>query len=98
MSLAGAPEISGGEHACCVFSSDDAQADLIAKYARDAVARGDRIFYLADRGDEADVVDLITNAGLDGRALLDSGALEVVHSSQMGAGDGFSQKRQVASW
>jgi anti-anti-sigma factor len=98
MALAGAPEISGGEHACCVFASDDAQADLVAKFARDAVKRHDRIFYLADRSDETKVADYLADALLDGTAMLDSGALQVMHSSQMDLEDGFDRNRQLAAW
>lgn len=98
MQLAGAPEISGGEHACCVFASDDAQAELVVKFTRDAVARHDRVFYVADRADETKVADYMTDAGLDGPAMLDSGALKVMHSSQMRLEDGFDRNRQIAAW
>jgi anti-anti-sigma factor len=98
MGLARPPEISGGDHACCVFASDDDEADIVGKFARDAARRGDRIFYLADRADEDRVAAFVTNAGLDGRAMLDTGALHVLHSSQMGLEDGFDRDRQMGVW
>jgi anti-anti-sigma factor len=98
MALAGPPEVSPGDHACCVFESDDDQANLLARFARDAVARRDRIFYLADRSDESRVADLLTDAGLDAPAMLDSGALQVLHSADMGLEDGFDRDRQMGVW
>jgi anti-anti-sigma factor len=98
MALAGTPTVSPGDHACCVFESDDDQAKLLARFARDAVARRDRIFYLADRADENKVVDLLSDAGLDAKRMLDSGALHVVHSADMGLEDGFDRDRQLGAW
>lgn len=98
MALAGTPEVSPGDHACVVFESDDDQAKLIAGFARDAVARRDRIFYLADRADEERVVDFLSDAGLDAKAMLDSGALQVLHSADMGLEDGFDRDRQLDVW
>jgi anti-anti-sigma factor len=98
MALAGTPAVSPGDHACCVFESDDDQAKLIAAFARDAVARHDRIFYLADRADEDKVADFLSDAGLDARRMLDSGALHVVHSADMGLEDGFDRDRQLGVW
>jgi anti-anti-sigma regulatory factor len=98
MGLATPPEVAGGDHACCVFASDDDQADVVAKFARDAVRRGDRIFYLADQADESKVADLLADTGLEGRAMLDTGALQVMHSSQMGLEDGFDRDRQLGVW
>jgi anti-anti-sigma factor len=98
MAASGTPQVSPGEHACCVFRSDDDQAQLVGRFARDAVARRDRIFYLADRSDEASVAAFLDDAGIDGQALLGSGALQVMHSSQLDLEDGFDRKRQLAAW
>ena len=98
MALAGTPAVSPGDHACCVFESDDDQAKLIARFARDAVARRDRIFYLADRADEAKVLDFLSDAGLDAKRMLDSGALHVLYSADMELEDGFDRDRQLAVW
>jgi anti-anti-sigma factor len=98
MGLAGTPEVSAGDHACCVFASDDDQAALVGRYVRDAVARRDRIFYLADRSDERTVADFVSHAGYDATALLDSGALQVMHSSQMHIDDGFDRDHQLIVW
>jgi anti-anti-sigma regulatory factor len=98
MALAAPPEVAPGEHACCVFESDDDQANLLARFARDAVGRRDRIFYLADRSDESKVADILTDAGLDGQTMLDTGALQVLRSSEMGLEDGFDRDRQLIVW
>lgn len=98
MGLSGTPEVSAGDHACCVFASDDDQASLVGRYVLDAINRRDRIFYLADRSDEQTVADFISHAGHDGRALLDSGALQVMHSSQMHLDDGFDRDHQLLVW
>jgi anti-anti-sigma factor len=98
MRLVGAPPVSPGDHACCVFATDDDHALVLGKFARDAAARGDRIFYLADRSDEASVVAILEEVGLDGRRMLDSGALQVIHSSQMELEDGFDIRREVKGW
>lgn len=98
MALAGPPEVSPGDHACCVFESDDDQANLLARFARDAVARRDRILYLADRSDESKIVDLLADAGLEAKAMLDSGALQVFHSHDMDLEDGFDRDRQLGVW
>jgi ABC-type transporter Mla MlaB component len=98
MPLAAPPQVAPGEHACCVFESDDDQANLLSRFARDAVARRDRIFYLADRSDESKVADILTDAGLDGKTMLDTGALQVLRSSEMGLEDGFDRDRQLAVW
>lgn len=94
MELAVAP----GDHACGVFASDDDQAALVGRFARDAFARGDRLFYLADRSEEASVVAFLENAGFEGRKRLGSGELQVLHSSQMALEDGFERDRQMAVW
>ena len=98
MGLATAPAASRGDHACCVYGSDAVQADFVARFARDAVARGDRLFYLGDRSDEAHVVAMLDAGGVDGKALLDSGGLAYLHSSQMGLEDGFDRERQLDGW
>ena len=98
MSPPGTPEVSPGDHACCTFAGDDDQAALVGRFARDASERRDRIFYLVDRGDEASVADYMTDAGLDGRAMLDSGALQVLHSSQLDLAEGFDRTRMLGVW
>jgi anti-anti-sigma factor len=94
----GTPEVSPGDHACCTFATDDDQAEMVGRFVRDAAQRRDRVFYLADRSDESQVADYVSNAGLDGRAMLDSGALQVLHSSQMDLADGFDRNRQLVVW
>ena len=98
MALAGAPEIRRGDHACCVFGTDDEQAQLVSRFARDAFARGDRLFYLADMADEDTVVGFVDDAGLDGRALLYAGALQILPSQALNLEDGFDRDRQMAIW
>ena len=98
MALALAPEVRPGEHACCVFTSDDDQAHLVGRFAADAFARGDRVFYLADAADEDDVVAYLDAAGLDGRRRLDNGDVQIMHSSQMGLEDGFDSERMFGVW
>jgi anti-anti-sigma factor len=93
-----APEVRRGDHACCVFASDEDRSRLVGRFAHDAFARGDRLFYLADCHDEAGVVELLDEAGLDGGARLDRGELQVMHSSEMGLEGGFDPERQVAAW
>src|SRR4051794_21999968 len=95
---AGAPEIRPGDHACCIFGSDDEHAQLVGGFARNALVRGDRVFYMADRSDESAVVSYLDEAGLDGRALVYAGAVQVAHSGQMGLEDGFDGERQLAVW
>ncbi|MEA2497183.1 MAG: two-component system, chemotaxis family, sensor kinase Cph1, partial [Thermoleophilaceae bacterium] len=92
------PTVRRGDHACCIFASDDDQARLVGQFARDAFERGDRLFYLADRSDEDAVVALLDEAALDGRARLDMGALQILHSSEMGLESGFDPERQFAVW
>lgn len=98
MDLAVAPEIRRGDHACVVFESETDQAALVGRFACDAFARGDRLFYLADRADESTVVEMLDEAGLDGRRRLGAGALQVLHSSEMGLEDGFDPERQFTAW
>jgi anti-anti-sigma factor len=98
MDLAAAPELRRGDHACVVFESDAAQAALVGRFASDALARGDRLFYLADRADESDVVSYLNEAGLRGRECLDRGQLQILHSSEMGLEGGFDAERQVVVW
>src|SRR5947209_5647385 len=93
-----APALRRGDHACCVFHSDDEQTRLVASFARDAIARGDRLFYLADRSSDDQVLTLLEAAGLDGRAELESGTVEVMHSSEMDLGEGFDVARAVTGW
>ena len=94
MGLAVAP----GDHACATFATDTDQAALVGGFARDAFARGDRVFYLADRSDEVQVTAFLDHAGVDGRARLGAGDLHILHSSQMGLEDGFERDRQMAVW
>jgi anti-anti-sigma factor len=98
MDLSSAPEVGRGDHACCVFTSDEHQAQLVGRFANDAFARGDRLFYLADRVDEAGVVDLLGQAGIDAGARLDRGDVQIVYSSQMGLERGFNRDRQLDVW
>jgi anti-anti-sigma regulatory factor len=98
MGPSGAPAVSPGDHACCTFATDDEQAELVSRFARDAVERNDRVFYLADRADEAQVAGYVTDGGLDGRAMLDGGALQVLHSSQIDLAGGFDRNRMLTVW
>jgi len=90
--------VAPGDHACGVFAGDDDQAQLVGAFARDAFARRDRLFYIADASDEATIVDFLDDVGLDGRARLAAGDLQILHSSQMGLEDGFDRDRQMAVW
>src|SRR5512144_3174009 len=87
-----------GDHACATFATDTDQAALVGGFARNAFARGDRVFYLADRSDESDVTAFLDHAGRDGRARLDAGDLHILHSTKMGLEDGFDRDRQMAVW
>ena len=98
MELAQGPVVRPGDHACCVFDTDDLQAKVVEHFARKAFARGERFFYLADRADAHAVVDVLEDANLDGRDRLDAGALVVLHSSQMRLDDGFDRDRQMRVW
>jgi ABC-type transporter Mla MlaB component len=98
MGLGPAPEVARGDHACCVFASDDDQAKLIGHFAADALRRGDRLLYLANRADESDVIEMLDAVALDGRERLDSGDLAILHSSQMGLEGGFDRERMMATW
>src|SRR5215212_883515 len=98
MGLGPAPEVARGDHACSVFSSDDDQARVVGHFAADAFKREDRVLYLADRADEADVLELLDAVALDGRERLDAGDLTILHSSQMGLDAGFDRERQMATW
>ena len=98
MGLGPAPEVARGDHACCVFASDDDQARVIGHFAADALRRGDRVLYLANRADEKDVLEMLDAVALDGRERLDSGDLAILHSSQMGLEGGFDRERMLDTW
>jgi ABC-type transporter Mla MlaB component len=87
MALAVAP----GDHACAIFDTDVDHARTVGEVARAAFARGDRLFYLADRSDEDTVHDLLAETGSDRD-------VQVLHSSQMGLDGGFDRDRQMAVW
>lgn len=98
MGPAATAAIRRGDHACCVYSTDGDQAQLVGGFAHGARARGDRIVYLADQSSDAEVVNLLDRAGLDGRAELDSGSLQILRSAEMELDGGFDAERQLGLW
>jgi anti-anti-sigma factor len=64
-----------GDHVCCSFGSDDELQTIIGRHARNALDRGARFFYLADRSDESTVRDFLDEAGIDAAAGLASGQI-----------------------
>lgn len=68
-----------GDHACASFGSDGERAALAGRYAGDALRHGERLLWLADDGgaDRAVTVELLERAGIDARACMRLGQLEL---------------------
>lgn len=54
-----------GDHVCASFGSDEEQRAILARYARQALARNERFLYLAHRSDDASIHACLAEAGID---------------------------------
>ena len=90
--------VGPGDHACCSFGSDDEQRVLVGRLGSDAIARGHRLIYLADRSEESSIRSYLDDAGVDTDAGLTSGQIEIrpFGATDMGAG-AFDPERQIAA-
>jgi anti-anti-sigma factor len=89
--------VCGGDHVCCVFGAEAEQQGLIARFARDALARGERLLYMSDRTDEATVRDFLDVAGVDSARCLTSGQLHISSAREVyRAPGGFDPEGQIA--
>jgi anti-anti-sigma factor len=89
--------VCGGDHVCCVFGSEAEQQGLVARFARDALARGERLLYMSDRTDEATVRGFLDVAGVDSVRCLASGQLQIGSAREVyGAPGGFDPGGQIA--
>jgi hypothetical protein len=57
--------IAPGDHVCACFGSDDEHGAIVARYVREALARNQRVLYLADRSDDATIRAYLAAAGID---------------------------------
>jgi hypothetical protein len=100
MSRAAARAVAGigpGDHACCVFGPDDEQQALVGRFARGAIGRGERLFDLTDRSDEATIRSYLDDAGVDAARCLSLRRLQIRHSAEMGLAGGFDGERLLAT-
>lgn len=68
-----------GDHVCASFGSDEEQRAIVARYARQALRRGERFLYLAHHGDEATIRSWLADDGIDIDAGLALGQIEIRH-------------------
>jgi anti-anti-sigma regulatory factor len=54
-----------GDHVCASFGSDEEHRAILARYARQALARNERFLYLAHRSDDASIHACLAEAGID---------------------------------
>ncbi len=66
-----------GDHVCCSFGSDDEQQAIVGQQAREAIERGARYAYFADRSDETTVRAFLDEVGIDSAAGLKSGQIQI---------------------
>lgn len=91
--------VGPGDHACCSFGSDDEQAALVGRFASQAVARHERLIYLADHTDEASIRSYLDVAGIDTNSCLRSGQIELRFFRDTGMADeSFDAERHIAGW
>jgi anti-anti-sigma factor len=87
--------VCGGDHVCCSFGSEGEQQALVGRFARDAMARGERVLYIVDRSDEATVRGYVDFAGIDSARWLASGRLQIRSASEVYEAP-FDPERQIA--
>ncbi len=86
-----------GHHVCCSFGSDDQHRAVVGRFGSEAIARGDRLIYLADRSDEASIRCYLDEAGVDSAAGLASGQIDLRAFGNTNMVDGsFDPERQIA--
>ena len=54
-----------GDHVCASFGSDEEHRAIVARYARQALARNERFLYLAHSSDDATIHACLAEAGID---------------------------------
>ena len=54
-----------GDHVCASFGSDEEHRAIVARYAREALARNERFLYLAHRSDDATIHACLADGGID---------------------------------
>jgi anti-anti-sigma factor len=87
--------VCAGDHVCCTFGADDEQQALVGRFAGDAMARDERLLYLADRSDEATVRGFVDCAGIDSARWLASGQLQIRSAGEVYEAP-FDPERQIA--
>jgi anti-anti-sigma factor len=87
--------VGGGDHVCCAWDSEAQQQALVGRFGRDALARGERLLYVADRSDEATVREFLEAAGVNAARALESGRLQIEPASEVYEPP-FDPDRQIA--
>ena len=83
-----------GDHVCASFGSDDEQRAIVARYARQALRRGERFLYLAHHGDAATIRSWLADDGIDIDAGLALGQIEIRHVESR---DGIDPEALIAA-
>lgn len=84
-----------GDHVCASFASDDEQRALVARYARQALRRGERFLYLVHNGDDATIRSWLAGDGIDIDAGLALGQIEIRRIDA--SGDGIDPEALIAA-
>jgi len=66
-----------GDHVCASFGSDEEQQAIVARYARQALRRGERFLYLAHSSDDARIHTCLEQEGIDVEAGVAVGQIKI---------------------
>lgn len=66
-----------GDHVCASFGSDAEHEAIVARYARQALRRGERLLYFAHASDDATIRAFLEREGIDAEAGIALGQIEI---------------------
>jgi AcrR family transcriptional regulator len=89
--------VGGGTHACYVFDSAEEHRAVLTAYLRRGIEGHQRVRYLADCRNEADVLDYLRRDGLDPEPYIASGQLRILSTDETYLSGGrFEPERMIS--
>ncbi|HEX9779912.1 MAG TPA: MEDS domain-containing protein [bacterium] len=58
-------DLRPGDHACCVYATEDDHRRFLTAFIRDGLARGEKILYIVEQHNPLDIVTSLQDAGVE---------------------------------
>ena len=75
-------ELEPGNHACCLFETDDEHRALMTSFLRQGLERNEKVIYIVDTRTANEVINYLRDDGLETESYLECGQLIILDAGQ----------------